>query len=107
MGEYDEQALRADANQHWQPWSIELEGWKDQLHEAPLTRQDFSLAPGSGELFAAFQKRISNIAEYIHTGEEVFEGIARALLDASIDYMEMEDYAETEIDRVEQEMAEL
>lgn len=107
MGEYDEQALRADANQHWQQWSIDLEGWKNDLQAPPLTRQDFSLVPESGALFAAFQTRISNIADYIHTGEEVFEGIARALLDASIDYMEMEDYAETEIDRVEQEMAAL
>lgn len=104
MGEYDEEALRQDANRSWQPWSLELEGWKKQIQNAPLTRQDFSVAPGSGDLHTAYEKVENLLGEYLHVGEEIFEGIARALLDSAIEYMEMDHYSRAEIDRVKQEM---
>ncbi|MBS1908201.1 MAG: hypothetical protein JST33_16935 [Actinobacteria bacterium] len=104
MGEYDEESLRQDANRSWQPWSLELEGWKKQIQNTALTRQDFSVAPGSGDLHIAFEKAEKLLGDYVHTGEEIFEGIARALLDSAIEYMEMDHYSQAEIDKVKKEM---
>lgn len=104
MGDYDEEALRADANDSWQPWSLELQGWRETIEGIALDRQAFSVAPGSEELFGAFNRSLKVVGAYLHGGEEVFEGIARALLDSSIEYMEMEGYAADEIARVEREM---
>lgn len=107
MGDYDEEALREDANGSWQPWSLELQGWRETIEEIELDRQAFSVAPGSEELYSAFHRSLKIVGAYLHGGEEVFEGIARALLDSAIEYMEMEGYAADEIARVEREMAEL
>ena len=107
MGEYDEEALRKDANASWQPWSVKLAGWKTQIQNRTVTAPDFSIAPGGGELHTAYGKAEKLLADYLHIGEEVFEGIARALLDATIEYMEMDHYAQSEIDKVKQEMGAL
>lgn len=107
MDEYDEEALQADANGCWQPWSLQLEGLKNRLNELSYSRPQFSLAPGSSELFQVFGDVRTKLSTYLHDGEEVFEGVARALLDTAVEYMEMEGYAQTEIDTVEKEMAAL
>jgi hypothetical protein len=103
MDEYDEEALRADANDKWQPWSLTLENWKLRLSELTFTEADFSVAPGSPELFDLFSQVRTGLQDYIHAGEETFEGIARALLDSVTRYMEMEGYAQDKIDQVERE----
>lgn len=105
MAEYDEEALRADANEHWQSWSLKLAEWRKQLEDLSYTRPDFSLAPGSDQLYEKFGLASKAVQDYLSTGEEVFEGIARALLDTVTEYMEMEGYAQSEIDAVEKEMA--
>lgn len=107
MADYDEEALRADANDSWQQWSLKLQSWGETIDAVDLNRQTFSIAPGSEELFTAFTGALATVRTYLHDGEEVFEGIARALLDASIEYMEMEGDAQEEIARVEREMASL
>ncbi len=107
MADYDEEALRADANDSWQQWSLKLQGWGETIDAVSLNRQAFSVAPGSDELFGAFNTALATVRTYLHDGEEVFEGIARALLDSAIEYMEMEGYAEEEVARVEREMASL
>lgn len=107
MADYDEEALREDANGSWQVWSLQMQKWKETVEGVDIDRQAFSLVPGSEKLFAAFNTTMSSVATYLHDGEEVFEGIARALLDSAIEYMEMEGYAEGEIARVEGEMAAL
>nr|WP_201470441.1 hypothetical protein [Microbacterium hydrocarbonoxydans] len=107
MADYDEEALRADANDSWQPWSLEVQKWGETIDGIALDRQAFSVAPGSDELFTAFNTALSAVRTYLSEGEEVFEGIARALLDSAIEYMEMEGYAADEIARVEREMAAL
>lgn len=107
MADYDEEALREDAIGSWQQWSLQMKNWREVVKGVDIDRQAFSLAPGSDELFAAFNTTMSSVHTYLHEGEEVFEGIARALLDAAIEYMEMEGYAEDEIARVEGEMASL
>jgi len=107
MDEYDEEALRADANESWQPWSLQLEGWKTKLNDLQFTPADFSVAPGSPALFEAFTTARAVLHEYIHSGEEIFEGIARILLETAAEYMEMEGYAQAEIDQVESEIEQL
>ncbi len=107
MADYDEEALREDANGSWQPWSLEIQKWGETIDGIVLDRQAFSVAPGSSELFTAFNTALSSVRTYLSEGEEVFEGIARALLDSAIEYMEMEGYAADEIARVEREMAAL
>ena len=107
MADYDEEALREDANGSWQPWSLELQTWGETIDGIAVDRPAFSVAPGSDELFGAFTTALSSVRTYVGEGEEVFEGIARALLDSAIEYMEMEGYAADEIARVEQEMAAL
>ena len=54
MSEYDEEALRTDANESWQQWSLTLRGWGETIDALDLNRQAFSIAPGSAELFTAF-----------------------------------------------------
>ncbi|MCI1018578.1 hypothetical protein HWD99_08090 [Microbacterium sp. C5A9] len=107
MADYDEEALREDANGSWQPWSLQVQKWGETIDGLALDRQAFSVAPGSDELFSAFNTALSSVRTYLSEGEEVFEGIARALLDSAIEYMEMEGYAADEIARVEREMAAL
>ncbi|QDE34142.1 hypothetical protein FIV50_04645 [Microbacterium foliorum] len=104
MPEYDEQALRGDANNSWQPWSLRLQGWVQEIDALELDLPTFSIVSGADRLHAAVTSQLSSIRDYVHDGEEVFEGIARALLDNAIEYMEMEDYSQEEIRRVETEM---
>lgn len=104
MAEYDEQALRDDANDSWQPWSLELQKWGEKIDGLTVSRPAFSLVSGADELHAAFTAKLTAVREYIHDGEEVFEGIARALLDTAMNYMEMEGYAQEAIDEVAAEM---
>ncbi len=107
MDEYDEDALRADAMDSWQVWSGKLQGMKEDVQELQAIGSEFSSIPGSHEVAANFVKARDALAAYLHTGEEVFEGIARALLATAIDYMEAENYAAEEVAKVEAEMAAL
>lgn len=107
MPEYDEDALREDANAHWQKWSQELEKLKLEVDGIVYSRPDFSLAPGSSEVYAAFETSLTTFRTYIETGEEIFEGFARALLDTAIMYMEAEGDVQSEIDAVQREMESL
>lgn len=104
MAEVDPDLLRQDANDHWQKWSQELEGVKLGLDELVYSRPDFALMSGAGEVFAAFETSVATLRTYIGTGEEIFEGFARALLDSTIHYMEAEGDAQSEIDAVKREM---
>lgn len=104
MADYDEQALRDDANDCWQPWSLELQKWGETIDGLTVSRPAFSLVTGAEELHTAFTAKLAAVRDYIHDGEEVFEGIARALLDTAMNYMEMEGYAQEAIDEVAAEM---
>lgn len=107
MAEVDPDALRADANESWQVWSLKLEELKGQVDDLSYSRPDFSMIPGADEVYAAFETSTETLRTYIETGEETFEGFARALLDVAIMYMEAEGDAQSEIDQVEQEMGAL
>lgn len=107
MADVDPDALRADANDSWQVWSGDLADAKGKIDGLTYSRADFSLIPGSGEVYAAFETATAALRAYIETGEEIFEGFARALLDTAIDYMEAEGDAQSEIDAVERELAAL
>lgn len=104
MAEVDPDLLRQDANDHWQKWSLELESIKLGVDELRYTLPDFSLIPGSTEVFAAFQTSISTLRTYVETGEEIFEGFARALLDSVLEYAAAEGDAQSEIDAVQREL---
>jgi len=104
VAEVDPDALRDDANDSWQVWSGTLAEAKASLDELTYSRPDFSLIPGSGEVYAAFETATAALRAYIHTGEEIFEGFARALLDTAITYMEAEGDAQSEIDAVQREL---
>lgn len=107
MAEVDPELLQTDANDYWQAWSLELAGWRSKLGELTYTRSDFSMAPGSDEVMAAFGTSLQVLGDYFHTGEEIFEGFARALLTTSIEYMRAEGDAQSEIDAVVQELGQL
>jgi len=107
MADCDEEALREDANGSWQPWSLQVQKWGEIIDDLELDRRAFSVAPGSNELFSTFNTALRSVRTYLSEGEEVLEGIARALLDSAIEYMEMEGYAADEIARVEREIAAL
>lgn len=104
MAEVDPDALQSDANDHWQSWSLELAGWRTTLEGLTYSPSDFSLAPGSSEVLQKFQTSVDVLSEYLHTGEEIFEGFARALLTTSIEYMRAEGDAQAEIDAVTREL---
>ncbi|MCR2816336.1 hypothetical protein [Microbacterium jiangjiandongii] len=104
MADVDPDALRTDANDSWQVWSGKLAEAKGKIDELSYSRPDFSLIPGSGEVYAAFETATTTLRAYIETGEEIFEGFARALLDTAIMYMEAEGDAQSEIDAVEREL---
>lgn len=107
MAEVDPDALRTDANESWQVWSQKLAELKTSIDTLSYSRPDFAIMPGSGEVFAAFETATQTLRTYIETGEEIFEGFARALLDSAIIYMEAEGDAQSEIDAVEREMENL
>ena len=107
MAEVDPDALRTDANDSWQVWSGKLAEAKGKIDELNYSRPDFALIPGSGEVYAAFETATAALRTYIHTGEEIFEGVARALLGSAIDYLEAEGDAQSEIDAVTREMESL
>ncbi len=107
MAEVDPDLLQADANDYWQKWSLELADWRSTLEGVTYTREEFSMAPGSDEVMAAFGTSLQVLGDYFHTGEEIFEGFARALLTTSIEYMRAEGDAQTEIDAVVRELGEL
>jgi hypothetical protein len=107
MVDVDPDALRADANESWQAWSLKLADLKSSIDALAYARPDFALLPGAGEVFSAFETAKDTLRTYIETGEEIFEGFARALLDTAIDYMEAEGDAQSEIDQVEREMEQL
>lgn len=104
MAEVDPDALRTDANDSWQKWSLKLAESNKIIDGLTYSGSDFSLIPGSDEVYASFEKATSTLHTYIATGEEIFEGFARALLDSAIAYMEAEGDAQSEIDAVEREM---
>jgi hypothetical protein len=103
MAEVEPEALRADAMDGWQKWSLTLGELKTSLDGLSYSASDFSLIPGATEVYQAVQASVKTLHDYIHTGEEVFEGIARALLDTAVDYMVAEGDAQSEIDAVRQE----
>jgi hypothetical protein len=107
VAEVEPDDLRADANDSWQVWSLKLADLKTQVDTLTYSRPDFALVPGTDEVFAAFETSLKTLSEYIHTGEEIFEGFARALLDSAIIYMEAEGEAQSEIAAVQREMGEL
>lgn len=104
MVDVDPDLLRQDANDHWQKWSQELEGVKLGLDGLVYSRPDFALMSGAGEVFAAFESSVATLRAYTETGEEIFEGFARALLDTTIEYMQAEGDAQSEIDAVQREL---
>jgi hypothetical protein len=107
VAEVDPDALQSDANDHWQPWSLKLESWKTTVQDLSYTRDDFSIIPGSDDVYSRFGTACDVIGEYLHTGEEIFEGFARALLSTAIEYMAAEGDTQEEIAKVEQEMEQL
>ncbi|MCR2784676.1 MULTISPECIES: hypothetical protein [unclassified Microbacterium] len=104
MAEVDPDALRTDAHDSWQVWSGKLADAKGRIDDLTYSRPDFSLIPGSGDVYAAFTTATTTLRDYIETGEEIFEGFARALLDTAIEYMQAEGDAQSEIDAVEREL---
>ncbi|MDU0366962.1 hypothetical protein AB0O16_04065 [Microbacterium sp. NPDC089180] len=104
MVDVDPDALQSDANDHWQKWSLELAAWRTDLDGMTYSPSDFSLAPGSTEVLSKFRTSVQLLSDYLHTGEEIFEGFARALLTTSIEYMKAEGDAQSEIDAVQKEL---
>ncbi|QCB92519.1 hypothetical protein [Cellulomonas shaoxiangyii] len=104
--EVDTDDLRSDATDYWDPWSgkvLELERATRAAYK-PLTAADWSGIPGAQDVRVAFEQFLGDVAEFLHTGSEVMEGIARTLLEASADYVKLEDGNVAELAEIQAEL---
>jgi|GEM_PF-2238557 len=85
--------LRADATEHWDPWSGKVLALEDATRTAyaTVTPEDWSGIPGTQDVRIEFEAFLGQVTGFLHTGSEVMEGIARALLFAAAEYVAAEE----------------
>lgn len=98
-------SLEADALT-FDSWSQELDGYQSGI-PTTLVGSDFSLIPGAQDVWSQWQKASTALGTYIGEGSDMMDGFARTLLETVRIYMEAEDYAQSEINRVTQELNQL
>lgn len=87
-------------------WSIELDGYQAGI-PTTLVSSDFSLIPEAQNVWAQWVKAKASLSEYIGEGSDMMDGFARTLLETLRIYMEAEDFAQADIDRVTKELEDL
>ncbi|MFC8193170.1 hypothetical protein ACFUMH_16060 [Cellulomonas sp. NPDC057328] len=104
--EWDADDLRADATDHWDPWSDRLRGYGEAATAAyaPVTTQDWSLIPGAQDVRVAFETFLGQVTGFLGEGAEVMEGIARTLLGTAADYVEAEEGSTAELAEIQAEL---
>lgn len=104
--EVDTDHLRSDANEYWDPWSEKVLALEQASRTAcaTVTREDWSAIPGAQDVRVAFEEFLGDVADFLHTGSEVMEGIARTLLDVSAEYVAAEDDNVAELAEIKAEL---
>lgn len=104
--EGDPDDLRSDANDYWDPWSGKVLALEQATRAAyaPVTQEDWSDIPGAQEVRVEFGTFLGQVADFLHTGSEVMEGIARALLFAAAVYVGAEDDNAAELAEIQAEL---
>ncbi len=104
--EVDTDDLRSDATDYWDPWSGKVLALEEAMKAsyAPVTAPDWSGIPGAQDVRVAFEQFLGDVVEFLHTGSEVMEGIARTLLDVSAEYVKAEDGNVAELAEIQAEL---
>lgn len=104
--EVDTDDLRSDATDYWDPWSGKVLTLEQATRAScsTVTHEDWSGIPGAQDVRVAFEQFLGDVADFLHTGSEVMEGIARTLLDISAEYVKAEDGNVAELAEIQAEL---
>ena len=105
----DTDDLRVDADRYWKAWHERLRTLERGVATADrnASAQDWSAIPGAQDVRAAYEVLLQKVEKYYHSGSDVFEGIARALLQSAETYLQAEHDSAVEIAMVEAEIEDL
>ena len=98
-------ALEHDALQ-FDEWSQALDSIQKALPRE-LDPLIFSVIPGAQDVYAAYQRAVNALFEYVGEGSKEFDGFARALLKSVIAYAVAEGFSSADISRLKLELESL